>query len=120
MTKLTKIISAVAVVLVIVGAGYYVTSSRSGSQPTQESKQKQTKISYSGQDGKSVCQILKETHQVESSESSYGEMVKSIDGLVSTDNEFWLYSVNDTPGDVSCDKKITTSQDRIIWEYKGM
>jgi len=119
MKNQTKIIAVVIAVLAIVGVGYYVASNRSD-QASQSAETVQEKtIAYTGQDGKSVCDLLKETHQVEVTESSMGEMVKSIDGLASTDYEFWLYSINNKPGEISCDKQMTTSSDQILWEYKG-
>ena len=116
----TRIIAIVIVVLAIVGIGYYVSSSKREQTPQTIEAEQQKTITYSGQDGKSVCDILKENHKVEATESSFGEMVKSVDGLASTDNEFWLYSINGVPGEVSCDKQITIPSDQILWEYKGM
>lgn len=114
-----KIIAIMAGVLVIVGTGYFIAVKRRATTPTQEMAQAE-KIEYSGQDGKSVCDILKENHQVESTESSFGEMVNSIDGLVATDSEFWLYSINGEMGEVACDQQLTSASDQITWEYKGM
>lgn len=117
--KKTKIIVIAVGILAIVGFGSLAIVNKQNSTPVEETSQVRV-IEYSGQDGKSVCDLLRETHQVEVTESSMGEMVKSIDGIASTDSEFWLYSVNGTPGEVSCDKYITSSSDQIVWEYKGM
>jgi hypothetical protein len=116
----TKIIAIAAVVLAIVGVGYYVYSSKNSSEQQAPSSQERRIISYSGQDGKSVCSILKESYKVETTESSFGEMVTSINGLASSDSEFWFYSINGTPGEMSCDKQMTTVSDHVVWEYKGM
>lgn len=115
-----KIIAVVVSVIAIVGVGYYVASNKATDKQQTVEVQDQKSVSYAGQDGKSVCEILKETHEVESTESSFGEMVNSIDGLAATDSEFWLYSVNGTSGEVSCDQQMTNFSDQILWEYKGM
>jgi len=76
-------------------------------------------IEYAGEDGKSVCDILKAKYQIESTTSDFGMMVNSINGLKATDKEFWLYSVNDKSGEVACDKQQTNAGDKVKWEYKG-
>jgi hypothetical protein len=115
-----KLIAVAVAVIVIVGAGYYIGSNRGTENQQVAEVQDQKSVSYAGQDGKSVCDILKENHEVDSTESSFGEMVNSIDGLASTDSEFWLYQVNGTSGEISCDQQMTTSSDQILWEYKGV
>lgn len=115
----TKIIVITVGILAVVGFGGLTIVNKQNSTPVEKSSQARI-IEYSGQDGKSVCDILKEKYDVKTTESSFGEMVNSINGLSSTDSEFWLYSVNGTPGEVSCDKYITASSDQIVWEYKGM
>lgn len=115
-----KIIAVIVAVVAIVGVGYYVASNRGADEQRVAEVQDQRSVSYAGQDGKSVCEILKETHDVESTESSFGQMVDSIDGLAATDSEFWLYSVNGTAGETSCDQRMTNTSDQILWEYKGM
>lgn len=77
-------------------------------------------IALTGENGKSVFDILKSKYQVDSSDSSFGVMINSINGLASTDKEFWLYSVNGKPAEVAADKYITNNGDQIVWEYKGI
>ena len=80
----------------------------------------QKMIEYHGEEGKTAFDILKSSHQVDSKDSSLGVMVNSIDGVKSTDKDFWLYSVNGSEPSVSADKYQTKSSDIIKWEYKGM
>lgn len=89
------------------------------SQAVQSSVVQEKVVEYQGEDGKSVCDILKAKYQVEATESSAGMLVSSINGLKATDKEFWLYSVNGTAGEVACDKQQTKTGDQIKWEYKG-
>jgi len=94
----------------------------SGESQTKTENIAQSKvIVYAGEEGKSAYDILKSKYQLEADETgSMGVIVKSINGLASTDKEFWLYSVNGTPAEVAADKYITRSSDEIRWEYKGM
>lgn len=82
--------------------------------------QQQKIITYDGVDGKTTYDLLKEKYVVEADQQSFGVMVKSINGLVATDKEFWLYSVNDQQPSVAADKYQTKTGDKIKWEYKGM
>lgn len=77
-------------------------------------------INYDGIEGKTAYDLLKEKYKVEADQSSFGVMVKSIDGLKNSDNKFWLYSVNDKQPEVAADKYTTKAGDKIKWEYKGM
>ncbi len=88
-------------------------------QVEQSSVAQERVIEYAGEDGKTVCDILKSKYQVEASESSMGMLVSSINGLKATDKEFWLYKVNDKDGEVACDKQQTKTGDKVLWEYKG-
>ncbi|MDH4358502.1 MAG: DUF4430 domain-containing protein [Candidatus Berkelbacteria bacterium] len=85
----------------------------------QSSVAQEKTIEYQGEDGKTVCDLLQAKYQVEASEGSMGMLVNSINGLKATDKEFWLYSVNDKPGEVACDKQETKTGDKVLWEYKG-
>lgn len=112
---------AIIVIVAVVGVNYYQNSDKSSTtEPEVTVEQVQAKtITYSGEDGKTVYDILNENYQVEADTSSFGVMVKSINGLAATDSEFWLYSVNGESGNVAADKAVTKSDDTVLWEYKG-
>ena len=76
-------------------------------------------INYDGVEGKNTLELLQSSHTVEAQESSLGIMVKSIDGLASDANNFWLYTVNGESVNVGADKYITKASDKIRWEFKG-
>ena len=77
-------------------------------------------VNLDGEEGKTVYDILKSKHQIEEDKASFGVMIKSIDGVKSTDKEFWTFSVNGKPAEVAADKFATHTGDKIVWEYKGM
>ena len=120
MKNWTKIVIGIVLVLVL-GGGVWAYETRQNSQSTNQSQEAQSKIiNYDGEEGKSAYEILKSQYRVEASESSFGVMVNSINGLASTDKEFWLYSVNGHESDVAADKYTTHAGDKVVWEYKGM
>ncbi len=114
----SKIVPAGLVVLALTfGGSYYYKTVYN--QPQSAAVVEQKTIFYAGEDGKTVFDLLKEKYQVESTDSSMGVMINSINGLKATDKEFWLYSVNGQSGEVAADKFSTKTGDEIKWEYKG-
>src|SRR5689334_17915029 len=111
MSQFTRNIVAtiiVVVVLELLGIGASELAKKSPSkQTTGTSQSTVAPISYAGQEGKSVLELLKANHQVESVDSSYGTYVQSIDGKASTETSVWLYYVNNEPGLEAADKTIT-------------
>lgn len=78
-----------------------------------------TEVTYSGEDGKTVYDLLKSSHQVQADESSMGVLVKSIDGVSQTDKEFWLYDINGEQSNLGADKQMTKTGDQVHWQLKG-
>jgi hypothetical protein len=71
-----------------------------------------------GEDGKTVFELLTENHKVDYMESEMGIFIKSIDGIENKSGHFWMYSINDEPGEIACDKAAVSDGDVIKWEYK--
>jgi hypothetical protein len=76
-------------------------------------------ISYKGEEGKTVLEILKRDHKVDVSESEYGVVVHSIDGTAQTDSAIWVYYVDGTPAAESADKAVTKNSQTIEWKYEN-
>lgn len=91
------------------------TAPQSGESQTQTLKT----VSYQGQNGKTVLELLQKDHQVEIETVDYGAFVKSIDGTSNTQAAFWRYYLNGQTGDTSPDKKMTTDTDSIEWRLEG-
>ncbi len=75
-------------------------------------------LTMNGVDGKSVFEITKEQHEVEYIESAVGMFVQAIDSVEIGTDYGWLYSVNDSMGQVASDKYITDDSDIIKWHYR--
>ena len=75
-------------------------------------------IILGGRDSLSVLSLLEEAHQVETKASAMGLFVTCIDSLENTMHAYWLFSVNDTMPQVSCDKMVTRHGDRVVWHYR--
>ncbi|MFQ5453404.1 MAG: DUF4430 domain-containing protein [Candidatus Zixiibacteriota bacterium] len=76
-------------------------------------------IELDGVDSLSVFEILKANHRVEYTSSLMGIFVSAIDSIENSSNLFWLYSVNDSMAQVSCDKYITKTGDKIKWHFRS-
>lgn len=73
----------------------------------------------SGSNGKSVLDILKQAHSVETvNQGSLGIYVRSIDGIESTKRALWLFYVDGALGEKSADKTVTTPTQIIEWKYE--
>ncbi|PIT97484.1 hypothetical protein COT77_01185 [Candidatus Berkelbacteria bacterium CG10_big_fil_rev_8_21_14_0_10_41_12] len=112
------------IIIVLAGIGIFIYAPSLHKQTpaeTQSASVEQSKtVSYDGEEGKTVYTILSEKYNVEADQSSFGVMIKSINGLASTDKEFWTYSVDGNFAEVAADKYVTHAGDKIVWEYKGM
>jgi len=109
------LVPVIALGIVLTGCNKLETTSPTASQ----SEVVQKEVSYEGVDGKTAYQLLTELHQVQADSSSVGVMVKSIDGISQTDNEFWLYDVNGKEPSVGADKYETKSGDIVRWQLKS-
>jgi hypothetical protein len=78
-----------------------------------------TSFTQKGSDGKSVLDVLEESHQVETiNQGSLGVYITSIDGKQSGPDGFWLFSINGQIGENTADKTITTNTQTIEWYYE--
>ncbi len=75
-------------------------------------------ISIKGETGKSVFEITRANHKVDFLDSPAGVFVKAIDSLESGYYYGWIYSVNDTVGQVASDRFITKDGDIIKWYFR--
>lgn len=77
-------------------------------------------IELAGADSVTVFDLLQADHQVDFQGSAQGVFVKAIDSIPNGERVYWLYSVNDSMGQVACDKYVTKDGDRIRWHYRKM
>jgi len=75
-------------------------------------------IDLFGQEGKSVFEITEKKHKVEYLESAAGKFVHAIDSLEIGSKYGWMYSVNDSMGQVASDKYITHDSDIVKWHFR--
>ncbi|MBD3216795.1 MAG: DUF4430 domain-containing protein [candidate division Zixibacteria bacterium] len=75
-------------------------------------------IILKGEDGRTVFELLMENHKVDYMVSDMGIFIKSIDGIENKGGRFWMYSINDEPGKIACNKAQVSDGDVIKWEFK--
>lgn len=88
-------------------------------ETAQTTKIQSKVVEYEGKAGQTVYDLLKANNDVQADTSSFGVMVKSINGLAQTDKEFWTYTVNGAMAEVGADKYVTKDTDKVRWELKG-
>ncbi len=115
-----KKIRIILIALSILVFPVFLAGCQNTANPTlQTSVAPSTEVTYSGVEGKTVYELLKDSHQVEADESSMGVLVKSIDGVSQTDKEFWLYDINGQQSNLGADKQATKDGDVVHWQLKG-
>ncbi len=71
-----------------------------------------------GQNGKHVLDVLKQDHKVETTDSSFGTFVTSIDGVQGTQNSAWIYYIDGKEAVEAPDTAQTTDGQTIEWRYE--
>lgn len=109
--------------VVLVGVGGYLGRYSSLQTPSSltgnQSEVKSAKvISLKGIEGKSVYDLLKDKHKVESQSTSAGIFVTAIDGVKNEESSFWIYYVNGETGTVASDQYKTKNGDNVEWRYE--
>lgn len=111
--------------MIIVGTllGSYVQNKKSQEQVAGEfnfNPVVEKVISYEGQDDKTALEILKNTHQIESQDSSIGVFVTGIDEIKNQENKFWMFYVDGKLASTSADKYQTKAGEKIEWRYESL
>jgi hypothetical protein len=71
-----------------------------------------------GADSVSVFTLLTARHAVDYDQSAMGVFVKGIDSVVNGDGYYWMYSVNDSMGQVAADARMTKTGDVVRWHFR--
>ncbi|HEX7963304.1 MAG TPA: DUF4430 domain-containing protein [Candidatus Saccharimonadales bacterium] len=78
-----------------------------------------THLSYKGVEGKTALELLKQHARVVTKDSSYGEYVDSINGVVGgTSGKYWTFYVNGAQAQVGAGAYTTHSTDSIEWKFE--
>ncbi|MEK7062084.1 MAG: DUF4430 domain-containing protein [Patescibacteria group bacterium] len=87
---------------------------------SENSVVKSDSFSYDGEEGKTALEILKSKFKTETSESNFGEMVKSIQGNAADEKHFWAFKVNGEMSPEGAGTYFTKSNDKITWELTAL
>lgn len=55
--------------------------------------------------------------RIETKEYKYGLMVEEINKIKNTNQKYWMYSVNNKPGQIASDRYLITPGDSVEWKY---
>lgn len=78
-------------------------------------------VTIAGQEGQTALDILVSLCEVESTPTTNGETIHSIDGISTGDYEdgaYWAMYVNDSPALLSASKFLATETDIIYWQLE--
>lgn len=78
-----------------------------------------TTLSIKAQTGETILDILQKSTQLETKQTSFGEMVESIDGIKNgTDGKYWIYYVNNQPATVGAGDFKAEADQKISWRLE--
>ncbi len=123
MVKINQKRWLVGLAITVIVAGFFTFKDLQ--KPRQDSgkilgTQQEKLIQYQGEDGKTVFELLVDKHDAEFTESELGVFVTTIGGLENSENEFWVYYVDDEMGPVASDKFETKNDQEIEWRYEAL
>lgn len=82
--------------------------------------QSENEVTYQGVEGKNAVELLKQQALVETKTyEGLGELVVSINGKASTENQFWVFYINGAPAEVGASTYVTKATDVITWKYEN-
>lgn len=113
-----RLLALIVAVLAIFGAGVLVSRNNQPTSGDQVTETKVTEISYSGVESKNALELLKNKHVVETTLSSFGEYVQTIDGVSADSSHFWGFYVNGKMAEVGAGSYVTKNEDTITWKLE--
>jgi hypothetical protein len=115
----SKIISLIAAVVLIAGAGAWdIAAHHQQPTPTNSAAAPTTKLTYRGQDGQTALALLKHHAQVQTKSSSLGDYVVSINGNTGGGKKYWIFYVNSQESQVGAGAYVTHNSDTIQWRLQ--
>ena len=72
------------------------------------------------EDSISVYDLLDQKHELELKTTATGAFIIGIDSTYNHEGFFWIYSVNDSMAQISCDQYMTKPGDTVRWHYRDM
>lgn len=77
-------------------------------------------LEFVSEDSISVYDLLDQQHDVELKTTATGAFIVGIDSTYNHEGFFWIYSVNDSMAQISCDQYMIKPGDTVKWHYRNM
>ena len=123
------IISAIAAIVLLGGAtaalkyeAFHQPQQKPASSSSKPAALHRTDITYTAVAGEtSLDQLKKESNDVVTKQSTYGEYVDSIEGSVGgTDGKYWSFYVDGTMSEVGAGTYIQKGGEKIEWKFQKL
>lgn len=69
--------------------------------------------------GENALSLLKEKHEVQTKQYSFGDMVEAVDGVKGGDGRYWIYYVNGETAKVGASDYKLKEGDKILWRLEA-
>lgn len=112
-------IGAIVFVVVVAIASFFalrIDTGLFGSNPEEPSQVASERIEYSGRDGVTALDLLKEQEEVE----EQGGYVTAINGRAATEEnrEYWAFYLNGQLSQLGAEQYVTNDSDEIVWKIE--
>jgi len=112
---------AIIILIVLVGLGGHFLGRFNQKEKTETSQISGVQtFTYEGENGKSALDLLKDKAKVETTDSSFGSFVVSINGTSNSADHFWMFYVNGNLASTGADQYQTKEGDKIEWRYEKL
>lgn len=91
--------------------------------PVSHTQEEFNEISYTyiaERDGQNVMDLLEKNAETITENSNLGEMIKGINGIMSTNDQYWSFYINGKLAMQSASKTILKKGDIVEWRFEKM
>lgn len=113
-----KYLLIIVILSALLVGSYYLFSQRPETTTPNQTQETTQSFSYTGVEGKTALELLRENFQVETRVFDFGEMVKSINGIEPDADYFWAFYVNQQIANEGASTYITKDNDQIEWRLE--
>ena len=113
-----KIIIGLGIAFAVLITGLYVSFKPQPPATEVQTTSSDNVITYKCEDNKTAFDVLKQENKIESTESEFGSLVTSINGISQGGNKYWLYSVDNKEATISASEYNCQGGEIIKWELK--
>lgn len=117
---LINIIAIIVLIAIFGFGGHFIGRYERNKKVTSTQISGVQTFAYEGENGKTAMDLLKSKAKVETTDSSFGSFVVSINAVPNSTDHFWMFYVNGELASTGADQYQTKEGDKIEWRYEKL